>query len=334
MLWSILLIVASGCTADPSVRRFDYAQVIMGVRVNIAAYCESEVKARDAARNAFAEMVRVDGVLSDYRGDSEAMRLCDAAGSGPVPVSRTLADVLRLSREFSQASGGAFDVTAGSVVQLWRAARKKAVLPVQGDVAAALSTVGWRRCTVIEVDDGRFEVDLSPKGVRLDFGGIGKGFAADRGLAVMRRDGVPRALVGAAGDIAVGDPPPGRAGWRIEISEGGDGPGPGEFIEVFRCGVSTSGDTEQFVEIGAVRYSHIVDPRTGVGVTQRLVVTTVAPNAATADAAATTLCILPAENRAEFILAIPGLQAFVRDAGHSGSQASLTPGFPPIERRP
>ncbi len=316
-----------GCSG-PALERFDYAQVIMGVRVNIAAYSASEQEARDAARRAFAEMARIDAILSDFRPDSEAMRLCDAAGSGPVPVSPTLADVLGRSLEFSRASDGAFDVTSGSLVRLWREARRNAVLPGQNQLRSARSTAGWRKVAVLEEPRGCFQADLGTPGIRLDFGGVGKGYAADAGLAEMRKAGVGCALVAVAGDIAAGEAPPGRSGWRIEIPEGGTR----GFIEVVNRGVSTSGDTEQFVEIDGVRYSHIVDPRTGLGMTRGLLVTTVAPDATSADAAATTLCVLEPARHGAFLGAFPGVEARVRFAGGGPSDDRSTPGFPAIVR--
>jgi len=326
ILVSVLLAPALGCASESGLRRFDYAQVIMGVRVNIAAYCDNEEKARNAAREAFAAMARIDGILSDYRPDSEAMKLCDAAGSGPVPVSPELADVLRRSLEFSHASGGAFDVTAGTVVRLWRTTRKTAVLPSPGEIENARSTAGWRKVAVQIAPDGTPRAVLSTPGIRLDFGGIGKGFASDAGLSAMRSHGVSRCLVASAGDIAVGDSPPDRDGWRIDL--------PGGHIEVARCGVSTSGDTEQYIEINGVRYSHIVDPRTGIGVTQRLLVTTVAPDATTADAAATTLCVLAVQEHTEFVQHFRGLEARVVRVGDRDQDVYVTPGFPAIGRGP
>jgi len=376
ILFLVALLFAAGCSTAEPLPRFDYAQVIMGVRVNIAAYCASEVKAQEAAAAAFAEMARVDDALSDYRPDSEAMRLCDAAPSVPVPVSPLLAAVLRRSVEFSQAGEGAFDITAGPLVQLWRQARREGKLPSPEALSAARQSVGWHLFTLSTDARGRATVTLAARGVRLDFGGIGKGYAADRGLAVMRQLGVPRCLIAAAGDIAVGDPPPDRFGWRIELAEasviplralspaprGGDvrvledrggleGGGGGRvfeagdgasdpprsatrslFVEVSRCGVSTSGDTEQFLEIEGVRYSHIIDPRTAMALTRRTLVTTVAPDATTADAAATTLCVLAPERRAAFLRRFPGTVAWVRLADQPGFGESVMRGFPTIRR--
>lgn len=328
--------LAPGCASRAPLQRFDYAQVIMGVRVNIAAYCENEVKARSAAKAAFDELVRVDNTLTDYRPDSEAMHLCDAAGQGPVPVSPMLAEVLRRAGEFSQASGGAFDVTVGPMVRLWRAARRAGRLPAADALDAARTLVDWRSVSVHTDASGENAVTLASPGMRLDFGAIGKGYGADRALATLRVEGVPVALVSVAGDIAAGDPPPGRPGWRVDMTERGPAVagGPHDWIEVSNVGVSTSGDTEQFVEIDGVRYSHIVDPRTGLGVTRHVLATVVARDATTSDAAATALCVLDPLEHARFLHAIPGTEARVRLAGRPDFGESVTRGFPTVRHEP
>lgn len=302
MRWTILLallsgtLLAVGCSTDQPLERFQFAQVIMGVRVDIAAYAENREKATEAARAAFAAMNELDRILSDYRPDSEAMVLCSKPAGVPVPVSDDLHEVLRRAREISEATDGAFDVTVGPLVQLWRESRRENRLPDPEALRAAREKVGWRK-VVLGTDGADLKtVTLLADGMRLDFGGIGKGYAADRALSVMQERGVPRTLVAVAGDIAAGDPPPDRKGWTVALERGGpDGSSETEKMVIGNEGVSTSGDTEQFVEIGGVRYSHIVDPRTGTGLTRSPVVTVVAPDTAACDALATAICVLGVE---------------------------------------
>lgn len=214
MLGAILvpfLCLSGGCAAARASERFTFSRTVMGVRADVTAYSRDPAVARAAAKAAFDEMFRIESVLTDYRADSEAMRLCDAPPGVPVPISPTLFDVLWRSTQFSEATGGAFDVTVGPLVGLWREARRTRTLPDPADIARCCESMGWRR--VVLYDDGskRFAV-LDGPAVRLDFGGIGKGYAADRAVAVMREHGVPSCLVAVAGDISVGDPPPGRDG--------------------------------------------------------------------------------------------------------------------------
>ena len=285
----------------------------MGVEARIILYAENQPTAIDAARAGFDRMTQLDAVLSDYRSDSEVMRLSARAGDGPILVSDDLFEVLDRSLEISLASDGAFDVTVGPVVRLWREARKNGRLPVSENLARARSLVGWRNVTL---DADARMVELARPGMQLDFGGIGKGFAADQAIETINRLGFDRCLVDLGGDIRAGAPPPGRDGWSVAVELGDEAPR--QSIQLNDNAVATSGDTEQFVEIASVRYSHIVDPRTGLGLTNRIAVTVIAPDAATADALASAISVLGPAAGLELLDAFPGASASVRlrtDAG-------------------
>jgi thiamine biosynthesis lipoprotein len=163
-------------------------------------------------------------------------------------------------------------------------------------MAEAKGVVGYR---LLEMLPGRDDdprtgyVRVRKENMRLDLGGIAKGFAADEALAVLRRMGITRAMVAASGDMAFGEPPPGEVGWRIGIAPlSAESDAPSEYLRLARCGASTSGDAFQHVEIGGKRYSHIVDPRTGLGLTEQSSVTVVAPDATTADSLATAISVV------------------------------------------
>lgn len=271
-----------GGTSSSPLERFEYAEPHMGGPVRIVLFAEGEPRARAAASAAFATFAALDAAMSDYRADSELTRLSASAGSPPVRVSEDLARVLLAAREFSEISGGAFDVTVGPLVALWREARRTGRLPNDEAIRAARALVGYRR---VHVDRAARTVRLDTPGMRLDLGGIGKGYAADRALEALARHGVASALVEAGGDIALGAAPPGRAGWRIDVPGGG-------VVVAARRGVSTSGDLEQFALIGGVRHSHVVDPRTGLAVQHVATVTVVAADATTSDALASALGVL------------------------------------------
>lgn len=263
----------------------------MGSKARIVLYAEDEPRARAAAGAAFARLAELDAVLSDYRQNSEVSRLCAQAAGVWTPVSADLFRVLELARQFAEASDGAFDHTVGPLSLLWREARRNQQLPAASELEQAQSRVGWR---LVRLDERRQAVRLEREQMRIDFGAIGKGFGADQALEAMRSLGVSRALVDVGGDMAVGDPPPGDPAWRIEI-ESGYGTGPRPVVFAANEGVATSGDTEQFVEIDGVRYSHILDPRTGVGLTTRTAATVIAPNGVSADALASAACVLGPE---------------------------------------
>ena len=276
----------SGAEIEPAASaratRFEFAETHMGSEFKIVLYSTDEATARRASRAAFERIAALDAILSDYHPESELMRLCDQAGGPPVAVSADLFDVLEQSRSMYERSGGAFDVTIAPVVRLWRRARRDRKMPDPEMLAKARALVGSDQMLL---DARARTVQLMKPGMKLDVGGIAKGYACGEAIDVLRRSGVPSALVAGAGDIVVSDPPPDAAGWTIGIAplEAPTAP-PRQFLRLKNAAVSTSGDAERFVEIDGKRYSHIVDPQTGLGVVDRASVTVVARDGATADA--------------------------------------------------
>jgi thiamine biosynthesis lipoprotein len=228
--------------------------------------------------------------MSDYDPESELSRL---SRSSPmtcgVRVSEDLWRVLTKSQALSERSEGAFDVTVGPLSKLWRRARRQRKRPSPERLEAARAAVGYRH---LRLDPRRRAVQLVRPNMRLDLGGIAKGYAADEALAALRRMGLPRALINAGGDIAAGDPPPGRTMWKIGVAPLERDAAPSHHIGVANGAVATSGDAWQFVEINGARYSHIIDPRTGEGLTTLSSVTVVAPDCATADSLASAVSVL------------------------------------------
>jgi FAD:protein FMN transferase len=282
----------------------------MGVQVRIVLFAPDEAHASAAAGAAFDRFAELDDALSDYRLHSELNRLCAAAGGPPVKVSRDLFTVLSAAQDLARRTDGAFDVTVGPMVAVWRKARKAQALPAADAIAGARSLVGWRKMTL---DRRRRTVRLSVPGMKLDLGGIAKGYAGDCAQAVLRRHGIASALVEAGGDIVVSDPPPGAAGWQIEIPD----PEPSGRVRTIlaaRQGVSTSGDTEQFLQVGGTRYSHIMDPATGLGLTTRIAVTVVAPNGLASDGLSTALSVLGPERGEAYVRGLLGVRAYIRRA--------------------
>ncbi len=245
----------------------------MGTLFRVVVYAKSATQARTGFDAAFARARELDGRLSDYREDSELNRLCRA---GRAQVSDDLFDVLRTGLDLARDSGGAFDPTLGPLTRLWRESRRNGRLPDAPALAEARRRTGWRK---VRMDARTRTVTLEVPGMQLDLGGIAKGFAADHMIVALRRLGLPRALVAASGDIAVGE-----GSWTVEVA--------GSIRTLANGGVSTSGPAEQFVEIGGVRYAHIVDPRTGIGLVNAKTVGVIAPSATLADALATAAVVL------------------------------------------
>jgi thiamine biosynthesis lipoprotein len=213
-----------------------------------------------------------------------------------VRVSEDLYRVVARAQAMSVRTGGAFDVTVGALTHLWRRARRQSEAPDPGEQQSARAASGFG---LVRLDPDARTIRIARAGVRFDFGGIAKGDAADRALETLRDAGAPRALVVAGGDVAAGAPPPGASGWHVGIAPLNGHMPPTPSVTVSHAGVSTSGDAEQWVELNGVRYSHILDPRTGRPLAGRRQATAVAPDATTSDMLATALCVLsPVEGRA------------------------------------
>jgi len=281
----------------------------MAVPVKVVLYAPDAVAATGAADAAFARIHQLNAIFSDYDPESELRRLCDATSEGKyIPVSEDLWRVLLAAQDLSTRSDGAFDVSVGPIVRLWRRARRQRVMPSPERLEEARALVGYRH---IRLNPQDRSVQLAKPGMRLDLGGIAKGYAVDEALAVLRRRGIAQALVQAAGDTALGDPPPGEKGWRIGIAPLAPDSPPSRILLLANAGVATSGDAFQYVEIDGKRYSHIVDPRTGLGLTDHSSVTIVAPDGMTADGLATTVSVLGPQRGIELIDATPGTAAFI-----------------------
>lgn len=285
----IFVLTAMADSAQPAPSRFEFAEDHMGTRFRIVCYCSDETTAQFAKRQAFQRIAELNDILSDYQPTSELMRLCQKAGGPPVNVSSELFTVLKQAEQISKLTEGAFDVTVGPMVRLWRRARRTREMPLPERIAEAKLLVDYR---LVELDEKNRTVRLDKVGMLLDLGGIAKGFAAEEAQKVLKKHGITSALVAAGGDIVVSDPPPDSKGWRIGITPMGDETPDAPTMVLSNCAVSTAGDTEQFVEINGVRYSHIVDPRTGIGLTNRVQVTVVARYGTLADGLDTGLAVL------------------------------------------
>lgn len=275
--------------------RIEAIQTLMGTQFRVLVYAADRNAAERAVTAAFARGQALNRAMSDYLEDSELNRLCRAQR---MRVSEDLFAVLGYSQRVAKDSQGAFDVTLGPMIRLWRESRRRGVLPAAAEIDAARARCGFRKLTLHRKTQ---EVRLARPDMQLDLGGIAKGYAADAMLRVLREAGFPSALVAASGDLAIGDPPPGKPGWRVELGA------TDSVQELHNCGVSTSGDESQFVEIGGVRYSHILDPRTGIGLKNQPVVTVVAPTATESDALATASSVwngraIPRHPRARFYI--------------------------------
>lgn len=309
-LAALLLLFSAAATAQ-DLARYEAAEPHMGTLFRITLYAGNAGDAQAGFQAAFSRIRELDDALSDYKPDNELMRVCRSAYRKPVPVSADLFTVLARAQKLARQTGGAFDVTAGPVIRVWRDARRQRALPDSGRLREAREHSGYR---FLRLDESARTVELMRPDMQLDLGAIAKGYAADQALAALRALGIRRALVAASGDLAIADAPPGKAGWRVGIDLPNAPAGDFSRVEELRhAGVSTSGDTEQYAEIGGVRYSHIVDPLKGQSLTRRVGASVVASSGMESDSLSTALCVIAARSgidaAIEFARKQPGVSA-------------------------
>jgi thiamine biosynthesis lipoprotein len=289
-LWSVLLCFfyyAGNCQE----KKFSFTREKMASPFTIILYSDDSVQATLLADEGFRLVDSFVNIFSDYIEQSELSRLSSSSGSGRfVPVSSALFEIISESHKAYLLSQGAFDITMGPVIRLWRKARKEKQFPDSSAIAEKMKSVGFKK---IRIDNANKRVHLVEKGMQLDLGGIAQGYIAQKVLERLFARGMRKVLIDVSGDIAAGNPPPGKEGWVVGINLPESEKLQKEHLLLKNQSVSTSGDIYQFIEHQGMKYSHIVDPGTGYGITSQRNVTVIAGNATTADWLATACSIMP-----------------------------------------
>ena len=290
LLFFILLFI--GLSANAQLQRFSFTESKMGSPFTIIFYDNDSVRARFIAQNCFQRVDSLVNIFSDYIDSSELNRLCAHAGTGLYfKCSPLLFDMLLKSKYAYEKSKGSFDITLGPVTRLWRRARKEKIFPAKTLVKEKLALTG---CQKIQLDTLTHTVCLQQAGMQLDLGGIGQGYIAQEVIDFLKHQHIDNALVNASGDIVCTGTPPGTQGWTIAVNvpESEDELLPDQLLIANRS-VTTSGDVYQYMEHHGKRYSHIVDPATGYGITSQKNVTVIAGDGTTADWLTKACSILP-----------------------------------------
>jgi thiamine biosynthesis lipoprotein len=295
--------------AEAQLSRYEATEKQMGMPVRVVVYAKDSAQARQAFRTAFAKFSELNAIFSDYRNDSELMRLSLASPTPAeqgIPVSGELFQVLAAGQKLAERSHGAFDLTVGPLTQLWRKSRRARKLPEPEILRAAQAAVGFQH---LKLHPANRTVELMQPRMRLDAGGIAVGFAIDEALRCISKLGIASALIDASGDIGVTAAPPGETGWRIGVAPLDPSAAPSRFLRLKNCAVTTSGDAFQHITLKGVRYSHILDPRTGLGLTRLMAVTVISPDCMTADSLATAACVLGPRQTEKLLPEYPGSEA-------------------------
>jgi len=285
--------------------------------VQIVLHGGERSKAQQAVADVFAELARIDQVMSEWRPDSPISALNASAGGPPVELPQELVDMIRRSIEFGRLSGGAFDITWHGMAGLWHFDEQFHV-PSQAEVEAALKSVDYRRIRI----EGR--AVAIPAGFSLGLGGIAKGYAIDRAGSVIRSAGFPDFLVNGGGDVLTGGSR-GNRPWRVGVRAPRGGPADlMARVDVSDEAIVTSGDYERYRIVDGVRYHHIIDPRNGWPASLCQSVTVVAPSAEQADALATAVFVLGPEKGLALVAGQDRVDVLVVDAA---GKYVMTDGF-------
>jgi thiamine biosynthesis lipoprotein len=293
--------------------------LVMGTFARVVAVAKDSGTAQKCIQAALAEIRCVDELMSDFKSDSEIGRANAEAAEHPVQVGESTFEVLRRSVEFSKLTGGAFDVTVGPLVDLFRTAKKTGAAPAEEQIAQAKTKVGFEK---LELDDQNRTVRFSVKGMRLDLGAIAKGYAVDKAIEAAQRCGVLGAMVDIGGNIrCFGTPPRGRDHWLIGVQDPNsalEGIGAGGLLltlKVADASIATSGDYQQFALIAGKRYSHILDPHTGTSAEGLSSVTIITDNATDADALSTAVSVMGMDMGLALIEKLPNCEAILITSG-------------------
>jgi len=278
-------------------------EAIMGTRCYVELWADEPAKGNDAIDAVMAELRRIDSLMSHYKPESQLSQINQYANERPVQVDKELFDLIRLSTHYSQITEGAFDITYASVGYLYNYPQH--IRPTEAQIRQALPAVNWRNMLL---DEEHHTVRFEHPGMRIDLGGIGKGYAVDRGIDVLKARGIARALVTAGGDSRIIGDRMGRP-WLVAIRHPDNPSKVVTRIPLSDSAVSTSGDYERYFDEDGVRYHHIIDPRTGHSASKVRSATILAPTATQTDGMSKTAFVLGAEKALEIINRMPEYDA-------------------------
>jgi len=283
----------------------------MGNRFEITVVTEDPSFANESIEEAVAEIRRIEALLTTFNNSSQTNRINESAGLNPVKVDKEVVDLIQRSKRISEITQGAFDITYGSIdKRLWNFDKTLTELP---DAITAKKLVRLINYNNVIVDDRKSTVYLKEKGMRIGFGGIGKGYAAEKAKMVLQNRGIKSGIVNAAGDLTVWGVQPGGKPWTIGIANPDAARQPFSHLDITNTSIATSGNYEKFVMINGKKYSHTIDPKTGLPVTGIKSVTIICPNAEIADAMATPVMIMGVKVGLDMVNQVKNLACIIID---------------------
>ena len=322
---AILTLLLLVCAVPVHADWMERTEAIMGTRCYVELWADDPLKGNDAIDAVMAELRRIDNLMSHYKPESQLSQINQYANERPVQVDKELFDLIKLSTHYSEITEGAFDITYASVGYLYDYPRH--VHPTEEQIREKLPAVNWRNMLL---DEEHHTVRFEHPGMRIDLGGIGKGYAVDRGIDILKARGIERALVTAGGDSRIIGDRMGRP-WLVAVRHPDNPNKVVTRIPLSNSAVSTSGDYERYFDEGGVRYHHIIDPRTGHSASKVRSATILAPTATQTDGMSKTAFVLGPEKALEIINRLPEYDAvFVLPDG----RVLYSNGLRPAAQRP
>ena len=324
LAWMVgLLLLGCGFAPRACADWMERTEAIMGTRCYVQLWADDPDKGNAAIDAVMAELRRIDDLMSHYKPESQLSQINQYGNERAVQVDKELFDLIKLSTHFSEITEGAFDITYASVGYLYNYPQH--IHPTEAQIRAALPAVNWRNMIL---DEAHHTVRFGHPGMRIDLGGIGKGYAVDRGIGILKARGVQRALVTAGGDSRIIGDRMGRP-WLVAIRHPDNPSKVVTRIPLSDSAVSTSGDYERYFDEDGVRYHHIIDPHTGRSASKVRSATVLAPTATQTDGMSKTAFVLGPEKALEIINRLPEYDAvFVTPTGKVLYSKGLRPPNP------
>lgn len=283
---------------------------LMGSRFDISVVAKDSTIANSYIEDAISEITRIEKLISSWDTESQTSLINRNAGIKPVKVDRELFDLIERALQISKITDGAFDISFASVDKIWRFDGSMTQKPTEEEITNSVAMIGYQN---IVMDKENQTVFLKRKGMKIGFGAIGKGYAADKVRTMLKKNGVTAGIINASGDLTAWGHQPDGANWMIGITNPLNKNKIFSWFPIVDAAVATSGNYEKFVEFDGVKYSHIIDPRTGYPATGLVSVTIFANSAELCDALATSIFITGTETGINIINQIKGVECIVVD---------------------
>ena len=306
----LLLFFVSLCTGASAQEIYKRTLKLMGSRFEITVVAKDEAAAEQDIDLAISEINRIEKLISSWDPASQTSEINRNSGIKPVKVDKELFDLIARSKKISEITDGAFDISYASMDKIWKFDGSMKEMPSEEEIKASVSKVGFQN---IILDNDNSTVFLKQPGMKIGFGAIGKGYAADKAKALLIEKGVPGGIINASGDMNTWGKKPDGNEWMVAITNPMNKDKAFALLPLKQGAVVTSGDYEKFVNFNGVRYAHIINPKTGYPATGIISVSVFAPKAELADALATSVFVMGKEVGLNRIEQLPQVECIIID---------------------